>query len=371
MKTAHYTIRFHTPAFLGNAEQSGQWRTPPFKAQLRQWWRVAYAASLGFTPDVARMREEEGRLFGHAWLENDRDEQGDKVAARKSQVRIRLGEWRPGELKSWDGLEQGKVDHPEAEKSGYKVGPHAYLGYGPLDGRGGTQFSEKVNAAIQAGEENTFSIGYPDQHAGLIEQALVLMSLYGTVGGRSRNGWGSYGLLGINDMPSLALRPWQEALKLDWPHAIGSDGDALIWQTRPFDGWKALMKELAVLKIGLRTQKPALELELNTSAGDKLLKNKKGEEIGILHGQPQSRHWLSYPVTHHEVSDWKRNNARLPNSLRFKVRPTADGKLVGMIFHMPCRPPAALQPDEQAIKRVWQQVHAFLDKQSSLTRTRA
>ena len=60
-----YHLRFHTPAFLGNAEQSGQWRTPPFKAQLRQWWRVAYAASKGFQLTVAQMREEEGKLFGN------------------------------------------------------------------------------------------------------------------------------------------------------------------------------------------------------------------------------------------------------------------------------------------------------------------
>lgn len=368
-----YHLRFHTPAFLGNAEQSGQWRTPPFKAQLRQWWRVAYAASKGFQLTVAQMREEEGKLFGHAWLENDRDQQGEKLAARKSLVRIRLGEWSPGKQESWDGLEQGKIDHPEAEKSGRKVGPHAYLGYGPLDGRGGTKFSEKVNAAIQAGKDNTFSIAYPDDNrTPLIEQALALMSQFGTVGGRSRNGWGSYSLQAISDVSRLPLRPWQEALKLDWPHAIGSDAKgALIWQTQPFADWKALMKVLAIIKIGLRTQKPTLELKLNKSAGDKQLYNKKDEESGVLHGPPQTRHWLSYPVTNHDVSDWKRNSARLPNSLRFKVHPTADGKLIGVIFHMPCLPPAAFQPDEQAIQRVWQQVHAFLDMQSTLTRTRA
>jgi hypothetical protein len=26
-----YQVQFNTPAFLGNAEQDGQWRTPPFK----------------------------------------------------------------------------------------------------------------------------------------------------------------------------------------------------------------------------------------------------------------------------------------------------------------------------------------------------
>ena len=40
MKTFTYTLSFTTPAFLGNASQQAQWRTPPVKALLRQWWRV-------------------------------------------------------------------------------------------------------------------------------------------------------------------------------------------------------------------------------------------------------------------------------------------------------------------------------------------
>ncbi|OYV75217.1 MAG: hypothetical protein B7Z66_13795 [Chromatiales bacterium 21-64-14] len=36
MKPLKYTVRFVTPAFLGNAEQTGQWRTPPFKALRRR-----------------------------------------------------------------------------------------------------------------------------------------------------------------------------------------------------------------------------------------------------------------------------------------------------------------------------------------------
>lgn len=30
MKTLEYRVSFATPAFLGNAEQAGQWRTSPF-----------------------------------------------------------------------------------------------------------------------------------------------------------------------------------------------------------------------------------------------------------------------------------------------------------------------------------------------------
>lgn len=338
MVQREYALCFYTPAFLGNAEQSGQWRTPPFKAQLRQWWRVAYAASQRFRPDVAGMREAEGRLFGNAWLDD---------SFSKSLVRIRLGQWNEGKLKSWESGDP-TVPHANVPKP---VGSQLYMGYGPLVFKGGTAL--KANAAVQAGEENTFAIAYPDAHAPLIEQALVLMNQFGTVGGRSRNGWGSYNLRGIGDAADLPVRLWRDALTLDWPHAIGSDDEgALVWQTQPVNDWKALMRELAIIKIGLRTR-----FVFTT---------------GKNSPRTEDRHWLSYPVTNHSVSDWG-NNARLPNSLRFKVRPTAEGKLVGVIFHIPCKPPAAFNSDTEAeaITAVWQKVHTFLNEHASLTRTKA
>jgi CRISPR-associated protein Cmr1 len=142
----------------------------------------------------------------------------------------------------------------------------------------------------------------------------------------------------------------------------------LIWQTRPFDDWRALMRELAVVKIGLRTQ---FIFAMNLANSDRKITNKKGEEVGISHGQPQHRHWLSYPATNHDVSSWKRQNSRLPNSLRFKVRKTPDGKLVGVIFHVPCLPPPDFNPDRNAIQTVWQNVHHLLDELARPTTERA
>ena len=338
---------------MANAHQTGQWRTPPFKAQLRQWWRVAYAATHSFQVDVRRMRHVEGLLFGHAWLEDDSDSRGDKVAARKSQVRLRLDRLDEGKLRSWVGLEQRTVHHPETKQTRNQVGPHAYLGFGPLDGRGGTQLSEKTNAAIQAGEQATLAIAFPDEHAVALQQALMLMNRFGAVGGRSRNGWGSYSLEADNPdtvTVSTPLRPWKEALKLDWPHAIGSDeAGALIWQTPPATDWRALMRTLAEHKIGLRTQ-----FEFHT-----------GKDAP----QPEARHWLAYPVTNHSVKDWG-GDARLPNSLRFKVCPAPGdaGKVVGLIFHVPCLPPARFSPERSAIESVWQQVHQYLDEATGLRR---
>lgn len=348
MKLLKYTVQFNTPAFLGNAEQNAQWRTPPLKALLRQWWRVAYAEDHRYPQSTVAMRREEGVLFGHAWLESDCDEQGRAVAARKSAVRIRLDKWRVGTLRAWQPLPT--VSHPEVK---FPVGSDLYLGYGPLTlPHGSKQPQLKNNAAIQVGETATLALAMPDEGAPHIERALWLMDRYATAGGRSRNGWGSFALLplppgeGQGEGTTLAgappLRPWRDCLSIDWPHALGQDEHgALIWQTRPFDDWKALMRELAVIKIGLRTQF-------------------KFPNEQPPHPQPLERHWLSYPITRHSTRAFDRN-ARLPNSLRFKVRRTTDGKFVGMIFHVPCLPPLEFRPDRRIIESVWQRVHTFLD----------
>lgn len=348
MLTRHYILRFITPAFLGNASQSGQWRTPPIKSLLRQWWRVAYAAQHPGAVQISALRDAEGQLFGMA---ADDDDSG----SRKSQVRIRLDDWAAGKLRSWDGLEQRKVHHPETERAGYQVGPHAYLGFGPLDGRGNTGFSDKCNAAIQCDAVAGFNLAFPaSKHAHSLDHALWLLHHYGTLGGRGRNGWGSFSLLPVDaGTPMLdglldrsLTKPWMDALEIDWPHAIGRDAvGPLIWQTEPLADWKAAMRRLAEIKIGLRTQ------FVFTS--------------GKNAAQPEARHWLSYPVTNHTVRDWgnaRLLNSRLPNSLRFKVRRDADNMLRGLIFHIPCRPPSSFNPNKSALIDVWQRVHALLDE---------
>lgn len=354
MRKISLHIQFHTPAFLGDATQSGRWRTPPFKAQLRQWWRVAYAAQQQYRINMREMRDIEGRLFGHAWLEDDQDDRGQKVASRKSVVRIRLSHWSGGKETSWS-TNDNQVKHPNVhDRDGQPkpVGAQLYMGFGPLKFDNGTVL--KANAVIQAKEAAELAIAYPDAEALLIDHALQLMDMYGTVGGRSRNSWGSYSLKNTattttssGTVPSQSL---SNCLRLDWPHALGTDAHgALIWQTQTHKDWASLMKTLAEVKIKLRTE---FVLE-------------KGKTPN-----PEDRHWLSYPVTNHAVTSWD-NNARLPNTLRFKARPTADGQLVGVIFHMPHLPPADFRPQVQTLERIWREVHTNLDQNQTLTRITA
>lgn len=340
--TLTYRLSFNTPAFLGNAEQQGQWRTPPIKALIRQWWRVAYAAEHGHRVNVADMRRAEGRLFGVA-----ADTQGD---SRQSALRLRLSHWDRGGLTQW-AAPDSPVRHPDVARP---VGAHLYLGFGPLVFQQGTAL--KSGAAIQVGKEAQLRLAFPeDREADRLRRALWLLHHYGTLGGRSRNGWGSFSLTPCDGTPAFdgsldkALTvSWRDALKTDWPHAIGTDAQGpLIWRTEALADWKAVMRRLAEIKIGLRTQ----------------FKFPQDRPDGRIH----DRHWLSYPVTNHSVRDWG-NNARLPNSLRFKVRPTPDGTLVGVVFHVPCLPPAQFQPQSAAIARVWEQVHRHLDDVALLKR---
>ena len=352
MKTLEYKLIFNTPAFLGNAQQDGQWRTPPIKAQLRQWWRLAYAGGRHQERGlVEAMRQDEGRLFGVA-------ADGCDGASRKSLLRLRLDRWDLGAMGRWEPLQ--KVSHPETP---FPVGADLYLGYGPVTLPRGTNTPQlKARAAIQFGESALLSLAYPDGDDAHLQRALGLMHRYGTLGGRSRNGWGAYELLPQGEenrnwatsLPKELTRDWRDCLNLDWPHALGRDDQGpLIWTTPPLPlpEWKSVMVSLAKLKIGLRTQ-------FQFTAGQNAL-------------APEARHWLSYPVTNHSVQAWG-GNARLPNSLRFKVRREANDQLRGVIFHVPCLPPPTFRPNlhRTAIESVWQRVHAYLDAQPTATLSR-
>lgn len=119
MKTYKYKLSFFTPAFLGNASQQAQWRTPPLKALLRQWWRVAVAPQVRYNPDTLRQREAE--LFGVA---------ADGGDSHQSLVRLRLEHWNEGKLKDWP--RHGTVTHPEVPAPVGATSPTPTPDQGPL-----------------------------------------------------------------------------------------------------------------------------------------------------------------------------------------------------------------------------------------------
>lgn len=358
MKKLEYQVSFATPAFLGNAQQAAQWRTPPFKALIRHWWRIVKAPQVGF--DVNDLRRAEGRLFGVAADDGD---------CRRSLLRLRLSSWSPGSLSSW--ASDHKLPHPEVTDKAGKVmaiGAQLYLGYGPLTfAKGGTALSDQpARTAIAVDAAQTLTIAVPDDFVSEVIESIQLCAWFGALGSRSKNGWGSIQLRAKEKTPPIPEldaaqmkgieRPLDQCLMLSWPHAIGTDnGRPLIWQTQAMPTWSALMRELAAIKIAFRTEPSLMSLD------------------GVPNGSFAARHLLAYPVTHHKVSgnEWG-NQGRLGNQIRFKAA-KEDGGWTGTIVHTPCRLPDKMvsdlpQPIQRELDRVsltaWRQVHAILDSKA-------
>lgn len=348
-----YRLQLASPAFLGDADQRGAWRTPPLKALIREWWRIAVAPELGY--DVSALKAREKDLFGTA---ADDSREGNQ----QSRIRLALSDWREGTCKQWEAGEQ-RVTHSEVKDrntgKARPVGAELYLGYGPLVFQQGTQL--KNGAALQSKDSNTLKLAFPETHADELARTLSLAHWFGTVGGRSRNGWGSLCWQALENSPALptlskaalqqtgCVRPLPRCLELDWPHALGNDAKGvLVWQsTQTFPSWRDAMKFLAQTKIGFRVG--------------------LGFVGGQPHREPQARHVLAYPVTNHKVPAWEgKDKGRLANTLRFKLHAEADGTLRALIYHTPCKP--TLPHHGINLLDTWQQVHRHLDATPQLTR---
>lgn len=286
-------VQLLTPAFLGGADQSAQWRTPPFKALLRQWWRIVKWPQV--RGSIEDLREAEAELFGAV--------QGK---ASQSKIRMRL---TPGGQTSSVG-KGPDITHPEVKQL---VGAYLYLGYGPVPGR---------TALMPTPAKAQWTIAFEEADPAIVG-ALQLISWFGTIGSRSRNAWGSLQLSGADLQafdeskvaPKLAglrvLRPLSDCLRENWPSAIAEDdGGPRIWLSAAhFDNWQSAMKALAEEKIPLRTR-----FKFERPAG------------------LEKRHLFALPVTKHPVNG--ESNLRWASQLRFKVIRSA-GQLKLLCFHVP------------------------------------
>ncbi|HNS10292.1 MAG TPA: hypothetical protein PKN29_11360, partial [Candidatus Ozemobacteraceae bacterium] len=299
MKEIELEIGFTTPAFLGNASQNSQWRTPPFKALLRQWWRVVKAKDAGY--DHKKLLIAENELFGTA---------ADGGKSTSSALRLKLSNWAIGKLT--DVAQGERVKHPEVKDNKGQlvpIGSNLYLGYGPVTTKG---LKDGNRAIAPADETAKLWLGFPDQFYQEIKETIQLIAWFGTLGSRSRNGWGSLSVkspkgVELKPLTAEALSPYcrdlPSSLALDWAHAVGKDANGpLVWKTGAKATWQEIMKELAETKIAFRTN-------FKFSGGGS-------------HSETQKRHIISYPVTKHGLNGLG-NSARLANQIRFKIEKTA------------------------------------------------
>jgi len=355
-----YPIRFITPAFLGDANQNGVWRTPPFKALIRQWWRVVKAG--GKPIDPKELLDQEGALFGQAL-----DDQKNNI----SQVRIKLDLCKGTcEAERWKKYQFSNLTHPEVNS----VRPKSdlYLGYGPVLPGGKIKGKTFIPPSPQ-NEVRNLVVSIPKKEEQTFNEVFKLIHLFGTVGGRSRNGWGSLALENVvfskeeileiftpenrkaRDWLRDSAVNWETALEMDWCYALGWDGmeeqkNLLLWRTRNYNSWEKVMDKLGKVKIMFRTQFIFDPNNTNNAL--------------------EKRHILAYPVTKHPYINWG-NQGRSANQICFKVHEIPEG-YIGLVYHLPHGLPQPLRDkltpnDKNQIKNlereVWSDVHNKLNQE--------
>ncbi len=288
-------------------------------------------------------------MFGHVQPGLEDRQNGTAVNARKSQVELRLDQDFIRPRSDWPKDKFSRINN--------QVTSDLYLGYGAINPTGRRQY-------LTDQEQAKLRLRFPSEHADCLGRTLGLMAWFGTLGSRSRNGWGSLQMATSdgNEIPELShetlspyLRELSDCLKLDWPHAIGMDnGRPLVWQSDPVDSWMEAINVLAKLKKAMRDK----------------AKDKNPEEIQI-----GGIHLLGYPVGGKFNLG---NSGRLATPIRFKVC-KENNQYRCLAFHIPTDFPESLQDELNLNKesrewikknqmKVFRAVHQVIDSQASFNR---
>lgn len=226
-----YTLELVTPAFLGGADQSAEWRTPALKALIRQWWRVVWCAE-NTKKTLSEMQLAEALRFGSV-------EKGKNCKAR---IQIRFDE----EVKNPTGFVSGIRNDPNQSLQ--------YLGFGPFV-QPNNPSSKK---ALNIGAKVKFKVliqGTNQQETEIftkeVDNTLFLLQQFGTLGSRANNAWGSLYISG--DIQATSLTSYSlslsQCLTNDWKKAITKDDKGLmIWHTTLLNNSDDAMKKLKTFR---------------------------------------------------------------------------------------------------------------------------
>lgn len=330
-KTAELTVEVITPMFLGGANGDAELRAAPLKNAIRYWWRITQGEL-----SHEKMLEKEQKLFG-----------GVTGEATRSLVDVVVtGSVRTGDVEEEDFI--GKKFNPEA---GNSVSLAAYLGMGPIHFKG--QYMKK---RILPAETFSLTVSFPKENKEDIIDALSLFAEFGSLGARSRNGWGSFNLLALNS--SISLLPRKKLLEkygkeislifnIDkkYPFKLGKSNELpLLWRIGISDTWENAMKLAGESYMDLRQQ---------------VLPFPKEKPNGV-----QKRRILGYPITRHSIGNWGGNNGRMPSQLRIIIRIIRKtGKQYNSyFFHLPHKIPKPWNSSLGSELSVWQKIHNYLDE---------
>lgn len=318
-------VEFLTPTFLGGADKRAEIRSAPFKSLIRQWWRIVNGH---LSP---------AELFK---LENDFFGSAGKSGAIASSVKVRVISIS-GDITTLNDLnkKENNIQIPKLNGEKQNINAFLYLGYGPVASKDGF-----VNF-ITPGKKVTLYLEFPKKTEEMILNVLHHAHYFGSIGSRSRNGWGAFSFASKNYDFSEPVKIKATSLensfcekKYPWTFAKDQNG-LLCWETAPFKDWKHVLREMAMVYATLRYNTRSIE-NINTRA------------------------ILGYPL---KKAIQIKGIDRMPKQLRMTVIKCSEG-LKGLFFHLPYMTPVKFNTVNDQNK-LWKDIHEALDNNTVLCRT--
>lgn len=362
--TLEFEVEFITPTFLGGADGNAEIRTAPFKNLLRRWWRIANGHLA-----AEELWKRESELFGSTEKNPDiisanknrkksEKEEKEPEIFGKSKVDVKILDKTKCKISSDKSLlfPNSKLTHPEVSRP---IEVETYLGMGPIFWNKELKRQEYKVQYIIPKSRIVLSVTIPIKEKDDFIYIISLINYFGSIGSRSRNGWGSikiypkadsFNLINIQKFKLFDYANiYSNQQRKKYPHGIAKDEKGILcWKTKDYDTWDKAMKEIAEKYLKIRTAFKFMKTE------DKIL---------------EPRHLLGYPITHHAVEEWeyerregqkpKKLNTRLPSQLIIKIC-KENSMYFGQILHIPNLIPLSGFPEHNQ-KDIWNFVHGALD----------
>ena len=166
-----------TPVFISGADgKYAELRAPSIKGFLRYWWRAS-----NYNDNLESLAEKESDLFGGS---------SSKAVKSKFSIRIVL----PGTIEgSTRNLPVHIINYVNSKNNNIPINLLNYLAFGPTSYIKETRRTEVIREYIPGGLKFQIMIDSYDQTA--INEALkslYILSYFGGIGAKSRNGFGSF-----------------------------------------------------------------------------------------------------------------------------------------------------------------------------------
>ena len=280
MKKISFEIETITPMFLAGADQSkAELRAASIKGLLRFWWRALQAE-----PDLESLKERESKIFGSA---------GEKSGSGSSfSMRIVYN----GDLKrTTANLPKHNITVTSKSRGrSFPVNILEYLAYGPCTYDKKKKRNVIVREYVLHGFRFTIHMTIlRTEFISEILKAIYIFDLFGGLGSKSRNGFGSFCIVNREECFDLisndvaiknpyAKENLQKFIKRTGSKSYSSFADEtkVFRAKEPFSTWDKSLGEVGVIYRGIRSGEKTLNTDGRQKTFEKHFAYDKRQYIG-------------------------------------------------------------------------------------------